>query len=94
MLDLGPAEFRGHEVLRRHPQVLAWAVQHYLESALTASREIYSHTRARYREELPATTVAEVLRAFEFEGVRLRRALREVGLVADALGGGEWSERL
>lgn len=94
LLDLGPADFRGYRVFRNQPQVLAWAVASYLEAALQASRTLYSTTRREFAEQLTPVTVSEVLNAIEFEGVRLRRALREVTLVQEALAGRQWSARL
>lgn len=94
LLDLAPPEFRGHEVFRRHPQVLAWAVQHYVVAALEASRAAYSSARADLTQAVTPEIVAETLRALEFEGVRLATVQRQVALVSDALAGASWRPRL
>jgi hypothetical protein len=94
LLDLAPSEFRGHEVFRRHPLVLAWAVSAYVTGALQASREAYAAARRELAPAVGPGTVDEVLRALEFEGLRLRRLQREVELVAEALQGRRWQARL
>ena len=94
LLDLAPPEFRGHEVFRRHPQILAWAVQHYVDAALVASRAAYASARADLAAAVAPEAVDETLRALEFEGVRLAAAQRQVGLVIQALQGATWRPRL
>lgn len=94
LLDNAPPEFRSHAVFRRHPMALVFAVGHYTDGALTASREAYASARRTLSESLDAAAVAEVLRALEFEGVRLVRLQREVDLVGDALAGRRWVQRL
>lgn len=94
LLDLAPPEFRGHEVFRRHPAVLAWAVQHYTDASLAASRAAYASARADLAGSVSPEVVAETLRALEFEGVRLASAQRQVRLVGEALAGAAWRPRL
>jgi hypothetical protein len=94
LLDLAPAEFRGFEVLRRHPHVLGWAVAQYLDGAVTSLRASYSQVRATFADSIDAKTMQEVMEAFEFEGVRLAKAVRQVGMVNDALSGLRWRPRL
>lgn len=94
LLDLAPPEFRAHEVFRRHPQVLAWAVQHYVAAALDASRAAYASARSDLADAVTPEAVTATLRALEFEGVRLAAAQRQVGLVADAIAGTSWRPRL
>lgn len=94
LLDLAPPEFRSHEVFRRYPPVLAWAVQHYVAAALEASRAAYASARSDLGEMVPPEAVSATLRALEFEGVRLAAAQRQVGLVAQALAGTAWRPRL
>lgn len=94
LLDLAPPEFRAHEVFRKHPQVLAWAVQHYVNAALDASRVAYASARADLAGAVAPEAVMETLRALEFEGVRLASTQRQVALVSDALAGAAWRPRL
>ena len=62
--------------------------------ALNASREAYSGARRTLGPDVGVEPVEEVLRALEFEGVRLRKLAREVDLVAEALAGRRWVARL
>jgi hypothetical protein len=94
LLDLAPPEFRSHEVFRRHPLVLAWAVQHYVDAALEASRAAYASARADLAAAMPPEVVTETLRALEFEGVRLAAVQRQVAMVGEALAGATWRPRL
>ncbi len=94
LLDNAPPEFRLHPVFRHHPSALAFAVEHYAAGALQSSREAYASCRRELSGDLDPTAVDEVLRALEFEGVRLARLVREIRLVSEALGGRRWVERL
>ena len=94
LFDNAPPEFRSHAVFRRHPEALVFAVGHYTDGALGASREAYASTRRQLSASLDPTAVGEVLGALEFEGVRLVRLQREVALVAEAFAGRRWSQRL
>jgi hypothetical protein len=94
LLDEAPPEFRSHTVFRDYPAALAFAVGHYVAGALAASREAYADCRRTLAGTLAPPEVEAVLRALEFEGVRLVRVQREVGLVAEALAGRRWVERL
>ena len=94
LLDLAPPEFRSHEVFRRHPLVLAWVVQHYVDAALDASRAAYASARAELASAVAPEVVSETLRALEFEGVRLATVQRQVAMVREALAGGTWRPRL
>lgn len=94
LLDLAPPEFRGHPVLRKHPRVLGWAVDRYLEGEVQALRGAYAQARATFHDQLDAMAIEEVLVALELEGVRLTKSVRQVGLVNDALAGLQWRRRL
>lgn len=94
LLDQAPPEFRSHLVFRRHPAALAFAVSCYVDGALEASRRAYSGARRTLAGELDPAGVDEVLRALEFEGVRLRILQRELELVTEALAGRRWAKKL
>ena len=94
LLDNAPPEFRGHDVFRRQPLVLAWLVTEYLDGAIGALRTSYARVRAEFAAELEPTALDAVLRAVEIEGVRLGRVRREVDMVAQALAGRVWKPRL
>ena len=94
LLDYAPPEFRGHEVFRRQPLVLAWLVAHYLDGAIAALRTSYARVRSEFAADLEPTALDEVLQTVEIEGVRLGRVRREVDMVSQALAGQVWRPRL
>ena len=94
LLDQAPAEFRSHSVFRSHPRILTWAVAHYADGALQASRAAYASARAELAAHESPESVAATLRALEFEGVRLRSLQRHLELIGQALAGASWRTRL
>ncbi|MBI1376431.1 MAG: hypothetical protein GC157_02965 [Frankiales bacterium] len=94
LLDQCPADYRGHEVLRRHPVVLARFAAHHVEASLAGARAAYAGARRELRERVEVDVLDAALRALEAEGARLARAAREVALVEDALLGTRWRPRL
>jgi hypothetical protein len=94
MLDQCPAEYRGHEVLKRHPVVLARFAAHHIEAALAGARAAYGAARRELGERVTPEVLEASLRALEAEGARLARASREIALVEDALLGGRWTPKL
>ena len=94
LLDLCPADYRAHEVLRRHPEVLARFAAHHVEAALDGARGAYAGARRELRDRVDPEVLDAALRALEAEGARLARASREVALVEEALQGTRWRRRL
>lgn len=94
LLDLCPAEYRAHEVFRRHPMVLAHAAMHHLDGAIEGARAAYAGTRRALGDRHDASIIEATLRALETEGARLARRRRELDLVVDALHGVRWAPRL
>ena len=94
LLDQCPAEYRSHEVLRRHPVVLARFASHHVGAALQGAREAYAGARRELGERVGVEVLEAALRALEAEGARLARAEREVALVEEALLGVRWRPRL
>jgi hypothetical protein len=94
LLDLCPSDYRGHDVLRRHPLVLARFTAHHVGSALAGARAAYAGARRELGEHVDPETLAAAMRALEEEGARLARAEREVALVEEALQGARWRQRL
>jgi hypothetical protein len=94
MLDQCPAEYRGHEVLKRHPVVLARFAAHHIEAALAGARTAYGSARRELGDRVTPEVLEASLRALEAEGARLARASREIALVEDALLGGRWTPKL
>ena len=94
LLDLCPSEYRAHDVLRRHPVVLArFAVQH-VGAGIEAARVGLGTIRADLRDVADPETVAAAVAAFEREGARLVAAARAVDLVEQALRGRRFTARL
>jgi len=94
LLDQCPADYRAHEVLRRHPEVLARFAAHHVDAALRGARDAYAGARRELRERVDPEVLEAALRALEAEGARLARASREVALVEEALQGTRWRPRL
>jgi hypothetical protein len=94
LLDQCPADYRAHDVLRRHPLVLARFAAHHVEAALAGAREAYAGARRELGDRVDNDVLDAALRALEAEGARLARAAREVALVEEALLGSRWRPRL
>ena len=94
LFDLCPSDYRAHDVLRRHPVVLArFAVQH-VRAGIEAARVGLGTVRADLRDVADPETVASAVAAFEREGARLVAAARAVDLVEQALRGKRFVARL
>ncbi|HTY71302.1 MAG TPA: hypothetical protein VMI11_02640 [Actinomycetes bacterium] len=94
LLDQAPPEFRAHEILRRHPVVLARFTAHHVAGALGAARDGYRSARTELRDVVSPEVVAEALQAWEAEGARLLALSRAVDLVEQALRGKRFVPRL
>ena len=94
LLDQCPSDYRSHDVLRRHPLVLARFASHHVEAALAGARAAYAGARRELRDAVDPEVLEAALRALEAEGARLARAAREVALVEEALHGARWRPRL
>lgn len=87
LLDLCPAEYRGHPVFQRHPVALARLAALNVEAGVHAARRALATSRSDLSAVLTPTVMAELLEAVESEEARLVAARRAVGLVEDALRG-------
>jgi hypothetical protein len=94
LFDLCPPDYRAHEVLRRHPVVLARFAKGHVESAVQAARDGLRTLRADLRGVVPPDVVEAALGAYDREGRRLARVGRQVALVEAALRGERWVPRL
>ena len=94
LLDLCPPEYRAHEVLRRHPVVLARFAAWHVAGAVDAARQGLSAVRADLRDVADPATVEAAVVALEREGARLAAARRGVDLVEQALRGRRFARRL
>ena len=94
LLDLVPPDYRAHEVLRRHPLVLARFAREHLVAAVGAARAGLATARADLAGLVPPAAVEAALLAYEREGLRLAAASRAVARVEAALRGERWVPRL
>ena len=94
LFDLVPPDYRAHEVLRRHPVVLARFAAEHVEAAVSAARGGLASVRADLRGVVPPDAVEAAVVAYEREGARLAAARRGVALVDQALRGHRFVSRL
>ena len=94
LFDHCPPDYRAHEVLRRHPLVLARFAAGHIASAVEAARQGIRTTRADLSSVVPPDVVEAALVAYDREGRRLVALGREVALVDAALRGERHTPRL
>ncbi|MDQ6649498.1 MAG: hypothetical protein M3Z02_05210 [Actinomycetota bacterium] len=94
LLDLCPPDYRAHEVLRRHPVVLARFAAGHVHAEIEAARAGLATVRAELRDVVPAEAVDGAVAAYEREGSRLAGTARAVALVEAALRGERYVPRL
>ena len=94
LFDLCPAEYRAHDVLRKHPVVLARFAAGHVESGVEAARQGIRTARAELRGVVSGDVVEAALAAYEREGRRLITVGRQVALVDAALRGERHVPRL
>jgi hypothetical protein len=94
LFDLCPPDYRAHDVLRRHPVVLARLAREHCQAGVEAARRGLATVRADLAGVVPPDAVEATIGAYEREGARLTRAAASVALVEDALKGGRWVPRL
>ena len=94
LFDLCPAEYRAHDVLRKHPVVLARFAAGHVEAAVEAARNGIRTSRAELRELVGNDVVDAAIAAYEREGRRLVQVGRQIALVDAALRGERHVPRL
>jgi hypothetical protein len=94
LFDLCPPDYRAHEVLRRHPLLLARFAAGHVRAGVEAAREGLRTLRADLAGVLPPEVLDAAVGAYEREGRRLVRAGRQVTMVEAALRGQRWVPRL
>ncbi|MET9341691.1 hypothetical protein [Nonomuraea sp. NPDC003804] len=87
LLDAVPPDYRGYEVLRRHPIALARMAGHHVDSAIAAARAGYRSAAVDLKDRLPPHAVEAVLDVYRAEGPRLVRLARSISVVERALRG-------
>jgi hypothetical protein len=94
LLDVVPADYRLHGVLRRHPVALAALARHHLAASVAGAREGYRTARAELGDHLPPGGVEAVLEAYRTEGKRQVQTARAVDLIGRALLGEVFTPQL
>lgn len=94
LLDLCPADYRGHGALTGRPVALAWVAGRHVEAALAGVRRALSGVRSALGDVVDPPGLAQVIEALEVEQARLLAAGRGVALVEEALRGHRHVPRL
>ena len=94
LLEIVPADYRLHGVLRRHPVALAAMARHHTAACVEGARTGYRTVRTELAEELPPHAVDAVLTAYRTEGRRLAATARAVVLVERAIRGEVFTPQL
>jgi hypothetical protein len=93
LLDLVPGDWREHDVLRRHPTLLARLAAGQTAASLEATREGWRTLRrdvGRGGAKLPPEVVDEAMAAYERQGARLVELTRQIDAVRQAIDGFTW----
>jgi hypothetical protein len=90
LLDLVSGDWREHEVLRRHPVLLARLAAAETAAGLGAAREGWRTLRRDVGRRLPPEVVEEAMAAYEAQGARLNERGRQIDAVRHALDGHRW----
>lgn len=94
LLDVVPADYRLHGVLRRYPLALAAMAAHHTKACVAGAREGYRNARTEVGGALPPHALEALLAAYRAEGRRLVATAQAVDLVARALRGEVFTAQL
>jgi hypothetical protein len=94
LLDVVPADYRLHGVLRRYPLALAAMAAHHTKACVAGAREGYRNARTEVGGALPPHALEALLTAYRAEGRRLVATAQAVDLVARALRGEVFTPQL
>jgi hypothetical protein len=94
LFDQCPADYRGYDVLRRQPLVLARFAVTAVDAAVAAADAGLRTVRAELRDRVSPETVEAAAAAYERERHRLRSVRHAVDVVERALRGERWVPRL
>jgi hypothetical protein len=94
LLDVVPADYRLHGVLRRYPLALAAMAAHHTRACVAGAREGYRNARTEVGGALPPHALEALLAAYRAEGRRLVATAQAVDLVARALRGEVFTPQL
>jgi hypothetical protein len=94
LLDVVPADYRLHGVLRRYPLALAAMAAHHTKACVAGAREGYRNARTEVGGALPPHALEALLAAYRAEGRRLVATAQAVDLVTRALRGEVFTPQL
>jgi hypothetical protein len=94
LLDVVPADYRLHGVLRRYPLALAAMAAQHTKACVAGAREGYRNARTEVGGALPPHALEALLAAYRAEGRRLVATAQAVDLVARALRGEVFTPQL
>ncbi len=94
LLDLAPAQYRDHTVLRAQPLALARLTTHSLAARGRGAEVTISRLRDELTDALPTSALDEVFDVLAAEREHCRLALVQVRLVEHVLRGGDFTEPL
>jgi len=94
LLDVVPADYRLHGVLRRYPLALAAMAAQHAKACVAGAREGYRNARTEVGGALPPHALEALLAAYRAEGRRLVATAQAVDLVARALRGEVFTPQL
>ena len=94
LLDQCPPEYRNHQVLMRHPVVLAWLARRHAEASWRAMNTALGQARAELTGVVDPGVVEASIGAVEKEQARLVRTGRAIILVHESLQGYKHIPRL
>jgi hypothetical protein len=94
LFDQTPPDYREHDVLRRHPLVLAAFAELHVAAASAGIRDGLGRLRVELRADVPPEVVDAAVGALERAARRLERVERQVRLVRAALRGERYVPRL
>jgi hypothetical protein len=94
LFDQCPPDYRGYDVFRRHPIVLAHVAKASLAAAVEAAEAGVRTVRHDLRALVPPETIDAAVAAYEHERHRLRAASVAADLIWRALRGERWAARL
>jgi hypothetical protein len=94
LFDQCPADYRGYDVLRRQPLVLARFAASAVDAAIAAADAGLRTIRVELRDRVPPDVVEAAAATYEQERHRLRGCPRAVELMEKALRGERWVPRL
>ena len=94
LLDVVPADYRLHGVLRRYPVALATLARYHSKACVEGARQGYRTARTELAGVLPPHAIDTVLAAYRKEGARLAATAEAVDLVERALRGEEFTPKM